>query len=120
AGAPIPSSTERAAVEPSEAQADTSGRRTPPVADSAVVRLDDPAHKAELPERISLYVRDGVVRAGSELPADSAAQQSITVAAMLDSAALALPDPGSFRSHDYRPGLSPEMITRPVVGYTQD
>ena len=112
--------TEPAAKGTPEIAADSTAGHAAMSPDSSVVRSATQGVVPQLPERLSLFVRDGVLRRAAELPEDTSGQQQVTVAAMLDSAALALPDPGTFRSHDYRPGLSPEMITRPVVGYTQE
>ena len=47
-------------------------------------------------------------------------RRGVSVAALLDSANLALPDPASFTSERYRGSLKPEYVARPQVGYAQD
>ena len=58
------------------------------------------------------------VRASSDLPAGAVADTSvISVAQLLDSAELALPDPTKFRDYAYRGGYQPEYVARPSIGY---
>ncbi len=58
------------------------------------------------------------LRYANVLPA--AGGGGVSVAALLDSATLALPDTGSFRSERYKGALRPEYVMRPSVGYAQD
>ncbi|NUQ22113.1 MAG: BamA/TamA family outer membrane protein [Gemmatimonadaceae bacterium] len=58
----------------------------------------------------------GVVTAGSA----DAPRHAVTVAAMLDSAALALPDTATFRLTDYKVRFQPDYIAQPSIGYVQD
>ena len=44
----------------------------------------------------------------------------VTVAQLLDSASLALPDPTTFQEYDYKSGLQAEYIARPSIGYAPD
>jgi hypothetical protein len=44
----------------------------------------------------------------------------VSVAQLLDSADLALPDTTKFREYDYKVGFQPEAIARPSIGYAQD
>jgi len=44
----------------------------------------------------------------------------LTVKQLLDSAALALPDTSSFAFRPYHPGLAPDYIAQPTIGYTRD
>ncbi len=53
------------------------------------------------------------------IPADRGGA-GISVAALLDSASLALPDPNTFTTERYRGELRPEYVARPQVGYAQD
>ncbi len=55
----------------------------------------------------------------ASIPADRATA-GISVAALLDSASLALPDPNTFTTERYRGELRPEYVARPQVGYAQD
>ena len=72
--------------------------------------------------QVSVYRSATGIRKSADMP--SAAERSggapVSVAQMLDSASLALPDTTKFRSYEYRPGLQPEYISRPSVGYAQD
>ena len=57
----------------------------------------------------------------SDLPsAPERAETVLSVAQLLDSAALALPDTTTFKSYGYRIGYQPEYISRPSIGYAQD
>ncbi|MFL5579157.1 MAG: hypothetical protein ACJ8AO_02205 [Gemmatimonadaceae bacterium] len=69
----------------------------------------------------SVYRQPDVgIRPADELPADAGRANTFTVAQLLDSAALALPDTSSFRDARYRVGFQPEYVARPSVGYAQD
>ncbi|MEX2182742.1 MAG: hypothetical protein WD771_11920 [Gemmatimonadaceae bacterium] len=57
-------------------------------------------------------------RPGAALPAANG--PTVSVAALLDSASLALPDPLTFTTERYRAELRPEYVARPQVGYAQD
>jgi Tol biopolymer transport system component len=73
-------------------------------------------------KQLSVYRSTTGIRASSETPgqAERSGNAPISVAQMLDSATLALPDTTKFRSYDYNPGLQPEYISRPSIGYAQD
>lgn len=72
----------------------------------------------QTPRRQSLYRGQAGWRpAATPVPTEGAA---VSVAALLDSATLALPDAGTFRSERYRGALRPEYVMRPQVGYAQD
>lgn len=73
-------------------------------------------------EQISVYRSATGIRPSAEVPTatERSGNTPISVAALLDSASLALPDSATFRAYDYRPGLQPEYIARPSVGYAQD
>ena len=72
--------------------------------------------------RQSLYRSSGGLRTSSDLPAPGSpgSQSPVSVAALLDSAALALPSESSLKDEPYHPTLRPEYISRPSVGYAQD
>ncbi len=53
-------------------------------------------------------------------PADSTAPPPISVAALLDSATLALPDTVDFTTRRYRARFSPDFVSRPTIGYARD
>ena len=71
------------------------------------------------PRRQSVYRSDAGLRATDKLP-DNLAAGSVSVASLLDSAALALPDTSKFVNSRYPGSLRPEYISRPQVGYAQD
>ena len=73
------------------------------------------------PRQRSVYrVPDAGIRPADELPAAAGRAGALTVAQLLDSAALALPDTAGFRDTRYRVGFQPEYVARPSVGYAQD
>jgi hypothetical protein len=72
--------------------------------------------------RVSIYRSGGTVfrrsaRAGVRAPGDPG---PISVAAILDSATLALPDTTTFKDYEYRTALQPEYIAQPSIGYSPD
>ncbi len=73
-------------------------------------------------DAVSVYRSATGVRLSAEAPAaqERSGNAPVSVAELLDSATLALPDTLQFKSYDYRPGLQPEYIARPSVGYAQD
>jgi Tol biopolymer transport system component len=90
---------------------------------TAIARsLSDSINAAQLANdpqrRRSVYRATDGLRAASTLSRGEAA--GVSIAALLDSANLALPDPSSFRSERYRGNLRPEYVARPQVGYAQD
>ncbi|HEV8410253.1 MAG TPA: hypothetical protein VGQ30_07075 [Gemmatimonadaceae bacterium] len=72
--------------------------------------------------RISVYRGPAGLRTSAELPAagQPGAQSPVSVAALLDSTALALPNPATFTDEPYKPTLRPEAVQRPQIGYAQD
>lgn len=72
--------------------------------------------------RQSVYRSSGGLRTSSDLPAPGSpgSQSPVSVAALLDSATLALPLESSLKDEPYHPTLRPEYISRPSVGYAQD
>ncbi len=74
------------------------------------------------PGRSSLYRSDDGFRRAADLPegAGASVRGTISVAALLDSAALALPDTTTFKRYDYKVRFQPDYIARPSVGYAQD
>jgi Tol biopolymer transport system component len=72
--------------------------------------------------QVSLYRSTTGLRASADVPssAERSGNAPISVAQMLDSASLALPDTTKFRTYEYKPGLQPEYISRPSIGYAQD
>lgn len=81
------------------------------------------ADSAKASERqVSLYRSATGLRASADVPssAERSGNAPISVAQILDSASLALPDTTKFRTYAYKPGLQPEYISRPSIGYAQD
>jgi WD40 repeat protein len=88
--------------------------------------LKPPATAAapRLPATRSLY-RDatGALRISDELPEETlepVLREPVSVAALLDSAALALPDTAKFRHSNYRVKFQPDYVARPSIGYAPD
>ncbi|HEY0971235.1 MAG TPA: hypothetical protein VGE02_09730 [Gemmatimonadales bacterium] len=73
-----------------------------------------------IPERLSVYRGAEGIRAADAPLAGEAGGEGVSVAALLDSAGLALPDTSSFRVYDYRAGFTPEYVSQPSIGYAQD
>jgi Tol biopolymer transport system component len=92
-----------------------------PVADTVVV-AGLQAVADSTPGRTSLYRSDDGFRRTDDLPegAGAAVRGTISVAALLDSAALALPDTSQFKRYDYKIRFQPDYIARPSIGYAQD
>ena len=69
----------------------------------------------------SFYHTPEGIRPSSELPSKAEAQYPVlSVAALLDSGAMVLPDTTTFELYDYRIRFSPDYIARPTVGYARD
>jgi Tol biopolymer transport system component len=69
----------------------------------------------------SLYRDVSGIRLSANLPAEVAvAAGAISVARLLDSTTLALPDTTEFREYGYSVGFQPEYISRPSIGYAPD
>ena len=74
-----------------------------------------------VPTRQSIYRgEEGTFRVADELPAADRGAAPLTVAALLDSAAYALPDTTRFKDYKYKVGFLPEYIGQPQVGYSTD
>jgi dipeptidyl aminopeptidase/acylaminoacyl peptidase len=80
--------------------------------------LEVRSRRIEPSRRRSVYLGPTGWRPGTAPPAVTGG--SVSVAALLDSASLALPDPSTFTSQRYRAALTPEYVARPQVGYAQD
>jgi Tol biopolymer transport system component len=72
--------------------------------------------------RGSFYRSSTGLRLSASVPGASerSAAQPLSVAQLLDSVNLELPDTTQFLEYDYRIGYRPEQIYRPSVGYAQD
>jgi Tol biopolymer transport system component len=75
-----------------------------------------------LPGSASIYRSGGRMRPSEHAaPAsDSAAPAPLSVAALLDSANLALPDTAEFTMRPYRVRFTPDFVSRPTIGYQRD
>ncbi len=88
-------------------------------------RADSVAASASLDttRKASIY-RSGSVFRPSAIPgvrnAKLDGEAPVSVAAILDSATLALPDTTRFKDYAYRTGFQPEYISQPTVGYSPD
>jgi Tol biopolymer transport system component len=84
----------------------------------------DAADSASAPATSSLYRTAQGFRPSADRPQAGerglADDGPLTVAALLDSASLALPDSTGFKTYDYRVRFSPDYIARPTIGYTRD
>jgi len=76
------------------------------------------AFVAATPRRRSLYRASEGLRYTGVLPSSETSGMSLAV--LLDSATLALPDPAGFTSAPYEGKLRPEYVSRPAVGFAQD
>jgi WD40 repeat protein len=82
-----------------------------------------PSGVGETDSRTSSVYRTPVgIRASADLPAvtERETQGAISVARLLDSTAITLPDTTKFRKYAYHIGFQPEYISRPSIGYAQD
>jgi len=69
----------------------------------------------------SIYRSGGEFRPSDTRPARSdSAAPPLSVAALLDSATLSLPDTTAFGLHPYRVRFTPDYVSRPTIGYTRD
>jgi hypothetical protein len=71
----------------------------------------------------SFYRAPSGLRPSADAPTPSeqrAARDTLSVAALLDSAAMALPDTSTFTDKPYRVHYSPDYVARPTVGYARD
>jgi hypothetical protein len=67
---------------------------------------------------VSVYRGPAGLRPSGELPAGS--ESPVSVAALLDSTALALPNPATFTDEPYKASLKAVAVQRPSIGYAQD
>jgi Tol biopolymer transport system component len=103
--------TRRAETADSAVVAKTASTATAAAADTAT------------PGTSSFYRAPVGIRPSSQAPAGTeraASRGTITVAALLDSANMALPDTTKFRRYDYKIRFSPDYVARPAIGYAQN
>jgi Tol biopolymer transport system component len=74
------------------------------------------------PRRQSIYRATTGIRPSADIPGmnERSGASPVSVAQLLDSVNLALPDTTTFREYDYKIGYRPESIYRPSIGYAQD
>jgi dipeptidyl aminopeptidase/acylaminoacyl peptidase len=85
------------------------------------VAAADPTDSASLRRR-SLYRTGGEMRQSDDVtaPAGGSLLRSVSVAQLLDSAEMALPDTAKFRDGLYRVKFHPDYVSRPSIGYAPD
>ena len=92
--------------------------------DGGTVYLDggDTSNAAASTGPTSSYYRTPAgFRPSGDQPHDSeGGRTELSVAALLDSGDLVLPDTAHFRRYEYRMHLSPDYVARPTVGYARD
>jgi hypothetical protein len=107
-----------------EAARDTAGVRAAEAVQNIARLARELTAQQQLPPMVVTPRRQSLYRSPAGLRPSAAyvEQESvgISVAALLDSATLALPDADSFRAERYRGALRPEYVARPQVGYAQD
>jgi Tol biopolymer transport system component len=97
------------------------GAPTPAKPDTTGLIPRTPANRDSVAHDISIYRSATGIRASGDLPsAPERAETVVSVAQLLDSAAIALPDTTSFKRYGYKIGFQPEYISRPSIGYAQD
>ena len=72
--------------------------------------------------RASVYRASTGIRPSADIPGTSerSGNSPVSVAQLLDSVNLELPDTTTFRDYDYKVGYRPESIYSPSIGYAQD
>jgi Tol biopolymer transport system component len=99
----------------------TTAAPAPARADSSVLAPRVLANRDSIARDMSIYRGATGARASSDLPTSAErAETVVSVAQLLDSAAIALPDTTTFRQYGYKIGFQPEYISRPSIGYAQD
>jgi hypothetical protein len=64
---------------------------------------------------------NGEIRSSANLPlVGDTLKPAISIAALLDSVEIGLPDTAAFEHHPYRPRLQPDFTVRPSIGYIPD
>jgi WD40 repeat protein len=87
----------------------------------AAVADASPVRDSGLTTTRSFYRGGAGVRPSAELPAGSLRDSSaLSVAALLDSATIALPDTARFKDYGYKGGLQPDYVAQPNLGVAQD
>jgi hypothetical protein len=114
---PVPVVADAAASTDSTGQAAANAAEA--IAARARASVDSVARaRASDPRRVSVYRGSAGWRPSAVM--DAADSRSVSVAALLEDASLALPDDDTFTDGKYRGRLRPEYVMRPQVGYAQD
>ncbi|HET7563510.1 MAG TPA: BamA/TamA family outer membrane protein [Gemmatimonadaceae bacterium] len=95
---------------------------TPTMSDSSV-HADASTSDSAMQHASSFYRSPSGFRPSASSPTtkeQQAARGTLSVAALLDSAAMALPDTSTFQDKRYHVRYSPDYIARPTVGYERD
>ena len=95
------------------------GARAPSAAAIAAEAAQDTVGHAS----VSHYRSGTGFRPSAALPAEgerTSAAAPLTVSALLDSAALALPDTTAFKRYDYKVRFQPDYVAQPTIGYAND
>jgi hypothetical protein len=94
------------------------------VAPSAPVASGDSVRDAALAAASSSFLyrtANGEIRASSSLPlVGDTLKPAMSIAALLDSMEIGLPDTTTFERRSYRPRLQPDFTVRPSIGYIPD
>ncbi|HEU4641417.1 MAG TPA: BamA/TamA family outer membrane protein [Gemmatimonadaceae bacterium] len=110
--------------EPYRAPEPTTVARSGMAADSTAIAKVAAMDSAPSPAGASSFYRSSTgFRASSDTPAvaeTKSADAPISVAALLDSGELALPDTMRFKKYKYHIRFSPDYVARPTVGYARD
>ena len=86
--------------------------------DYTIWQLDNPRSLKQAPYRhIAMAVATHPL---SDTQADSTARPGVSIAALLDSAGMALPDTAKFEDYAYRVKYQPDYVARPSIGYAPD
>ncbi|MFN2564822.1 MAG: hypothetical protein ABR499_07425 [Gemmatimonadaceae bacterium] len=118
-----PASDTAVRKQPVIAAVDTARRRNGTGGASTAAAAGDPTDTTS-PGRRSLYREGGELRQSADVAASGGAgsplRGPVSVAQLLDSAAMALPDTTKFRDAPYRVKFHPDYVSRPSIGYAPD
>jgi Tol biopolymer transport system component len=103
---------------PVVASGDAAARQPTPAIQTAAPAPREPVDTAARGGFVSSYYRntEGLFRRSENAPVVENAPAPVSVMALLDSAALALPDTLAFEHRDYKAKLTPDLIGRPSIG----
>ncbi|HXW97438.1 MAG TPA: BamA/TamA family outer membrane protein [Gemmatimonadales bacterium] len=81
----------------------------------------DTTHARPVESTGSLYVGPGGLRPAEVAPAPTdSTLRPMTIAALMDSVQLPLPDTAEFKVTDYKVHFQPDYVARPSIGYSRD